>query len=111
EIAVQSDVPTYAGGLGVLAGDTLRSAADLRLPLVGVTLASREGYFRQQITAEGTQAEQPATWDPSRFAAVLDAKVAVHVAGRAVWIGAWLYRLESHLGGCTPVVLLDTHLP
>ncbi len=111
EIALQSNIPTYAGGLGVLAGDTLRSAADLNLPLVGLTLASRAGYFRQEIGADGRQIEHPANWDPASFASRLGAKVAVHMEGRQVWIGAWLYVLESHMGGQTPVVLLDTDLP
>ena len=65
EIALAPDIPSYSGGLGVLAGDTLRSAADLRLPLVGVTLVSRMGYFRQELDSEGRQSEQPAAWDPA----------------------------------------------
>jgi glycogen phosphorylase len=111
EIALRSEIPTYAGGLGVLAGDTLRSAADLALPLVAVTLVSRAGYFRQQIDADGRQIEQPANWDPSRWARALDAKVAVRIEDRAVWIGCWLYTVQSHMGGRAPVVLLDTDLP
>jgi starch phosphorylase len=111
EIALQSEIPTYAGGLGVLAGDTLRSAADLSLPLVGVCLVSRAGYFRQEIDARGQQTEHPAGWDPGRFARALDAKIAVRIEGRAVWLSAWLYVLESHMGGCAPVILLDTDLP
>jgi starch phosphorylase len=111
EIAVCNGIPTYAGGLGVLAGDTLRSAADLRLPLVGVTLVSRAGYFRQEIDPEGRQVERPATWDPSRWTRPLDAKVAVRVEDRPVWVGAWLYVIESNLGGRVPVLLLDTDLP
>jgi starch phosphorylase len=111
EIALRSEIPTYAGGLGVLAGDTLRSAADLELPLVGVTLVSRAGYFRQEIDAEGRQVEHPALWDPGRWATPLDAKVAVRIEGRAVWVGAWLYVVESELGGRAPVILLDTDLP
>jgi starch phosphorylase len=111
EIALRNEIPTYAGGLGVLAGDTLRSAADLQLPLVGVTLVSRAGYFRQEIDTEGRQVEQPATWDPARWARQLDAKVAVRVEDRPVWVGAWLYVIESNLGGRVPVLLLDTDLP
>ena len=111
EIALRSEVPTYAGGLGVLAGDTLRAAADLSLPLVAVTLVSRAGYFRQQIDPDGRQVEQPAPWDPPRWTQPLDAKVAVHIEHRAVWVGAWLYVVESHLGGRAPVILLDTDLP
>jgi len=111
EIALRSEIPTYAGGLGVLAGDTLRSAADLSLPLVGVTLVSRAGYFRQQILSGGRQLELPASWDPARWARPLDAKVAVRIEDRAIWVGAWLYVVESHLGGRAPVILLDTDLP
>ena len=68
EIALRNEIPTYAGGLGVLAGDTLRSAADLEIPVVAVTLASTMGYFRQTIDAEGRQAEQIDPWDPSKWA-------------------------------------------
>jgi len=110
EIALRSEIPTYAGGLGVLAGDTLFSAADLSLPLVGVTLVSRAGYFRQELDAEGRQIEHPALWDPARWAAPLDAKVAVWIEDRAVWVGGWLYVVKSDLGGRTPVILLDTDL-
>ena len=111
EIALRSEIGTYAGGLGVLAGDTLRSAADLNLPLVGVCLVSRAGYFHQDIDAQGIQSERPAIWDPARWAQALDAKVAVRIADRAVWVGAWLYVIESHMGGAAPVILLDTDLP
>ena len=110
EIALRNEIPTYAGGLGVLAGDTLRSAADLRLPLVGVTLVSRAGYFRQEI-ADGRQLERPASWDPARWARQLDAKVAVRIEDRPVWVSVWLYVIESRLGGRAPVLLLDTDLP
>jgi starch phosphorylase len=108
EIALRSEIPTYAGGLGVLAGDTLRTAADLRVPLVGVTLVSRAGYFRQELDASGGQIEHPSPWDPARWASPLDAKAAVRIEGRSVWIGAWLYVIESPLGGLAPVILLDT---
>jgi glycogen phosphorylase len=111
EIALRSEIPTYAGGLGVLAGDTLRTAADLRVALVGVTLVSRAGYFRQELDASGRQIEHPAPWDPARWAAPLSAKVAVHIDGRSVWVGAWLYVIESLLGGLAPVILLDTDQP
>jgi starch phosphorylase len=110
EIALCSEIPTYAGGLGVLAGDTLRSAADLTLPLVGVTLVSRAGYFRQVLDAEGRQSEAPDAWDPTRWTRPLDAKVALHIEERVVWIGAWLYVVTSDLGGRAPVILLDTDL-
>lgn len=112
EVALQADIPTYAGGLGILAGDTLRSAADLAVPLVGVTLVSRAGYFRQEIDAQGRQQEHDGTWDPARVARPLDAKVVVRIEDRTVWVGAWLYEIRGQMGGTeTPVVLLDTDLP
>ena len=110
EIALRNEIPTYAGGLGVLAGDTIRSAADLALPLVAVSLVSRRGNFRQEIDAQGRQIEHPAAWSPQDWAKPLDAKIAVTIEGRAVWIGAWLYVLEGHMGGRQPVLLLDTDL-
>ncbi len=110
EIALAADIPTYAGGLGILAGDTLRSAADLRLPLVGVTLVSRMGNFRQEIDAAGRQIEHPAAWEPARHAAPLEANVAVPIAGRDVWVGGWLYNVQSPGGVQVPVILLDTDL-
>jgi len=111
EIALHSDIPTYSGGLGVLAGDTVRTAADLELPLVGVTLISRMGYFRQEIDPQGTQIEHPDPWNPDRWAVPLEAKVAVPIGERMVWVQAWLYVLEGGTDYTVPVVLLDTDLP
>ena len=110
EIALRNEIPTYAGGLGVLAGDTLHSATDLGLPMVAVSLVSRAGYFRQELDAQGRQLELAANWDPSRWAEPLNAKIAVQIEGRTVWICAWLYVLEGHMGGRQPVLLLDTDL-
>lgn len=110
EIALRNEIPTYAGGLGILAGDTVRSAADLGLPFVAVSLVSRAGYFRQEIDAQGLQIDRPDSWDPSRWARPLEAKVAVPLERRLVWVSAWLYVLESHMGSRQPVLLLDTDL-
>ncbi|MGB9093417.1 MAG: alpha-glucan family phosphorylase [Gallionella sp.] len=110
EIALRNEIPTYAGGLGILAGDTMRSATDLGLQMVGVSLVSRAGYFRQEIDSQGRQIEHEATWDPKQWAKPLDAKIAMPIDGRVVWIGAWLYVLEGSMGGRQPVLLLDTDL-
>ncbi len=110
EIALRNEIPTYSGGLGVLAGDTLRSAADLELPMVAVTLVSRKGYFRQEIDAAGRQIEQPDTWEPDQWTTPLAAKVALNIGGHPVWVAGWLYVLEGHMNGRQPVILLDTDL-
>src|SRR3569832_1751041 len=82
EIAVKNEIPTYSGGLGVLAGDTLRSAADLELPVVAVPLLSRKGYFRQELDEIDCQRELPDEWQPASIASPLDAKVVVDGGGR-----------------------------
>jgi starch phosphorylase len=110
EIALRPEMHTYAGGLGVLAGDTARTAADLELPMVFVSLVSRAGYVRQEIDAEGRQVTRPNPWAPDKFTDRLEAMVAVPIDGREVWIRPWLYRLECPLGHCVPVLLLDTDL-
>ncbi len=110
EIALENDIPTYAGGLGVLAGDTLRSAADLGLPLVAVSLVSRAGYFRQRLDADGRQTEESDPWSPEGRAHPLGAKIALEIEGRNVWVRSWLYVLRGQLKVAEPVVLLDTDL-
>ncbi|MCO6414524.1 MAG: alpha-glucan family phosphorylase [Thiogranum sp.] len=110
EIALRPDIPTYSGGLGVLAGDTVRSAADLELPMVTVSLVSRAGYFHQRIDEAGCQREEPDPWEPASRAQPLQARVVVPIEGRDVWVGGWLYVLEGHMGGRQPVILLDTDL-
>ncbi len=110
EIALCNEIPSYSGGLGILAGDTVRSSADLELPLVAVTLVSRGGYFRQEIGPEGHQIEHPAFWQPERWARRLEAAVAMSIGGHEVWVSGWLYVVEGHMGGRQPVILLDTDL-
>lgn len=110
EMALRPEIPTYAGGLGVLAGDTVRSCADLELPVVFVTLASRAGYFRQVIDSVGHQSEQPDRWEPARWCKPLEAMVAIVIEHRPVWIRPWLYVHASPHGHQVPVLLLDTDL-
>lgn len=111
EIGLRDDMPTYSGGLGVLAGDTVKSAADLNLPFIAVTLVSRKGYFRQEIDEKGRQTELPAAWEPSKFMALAPEKVYITIEGRPVYIQAWIYFVESLLGTNIPVIFLDTNLP
>jgi glycogen phosphorylase len=110
EIALRSDIPTYAGGLGVLAGDVVRTAADLELPLVAVTLVSRDGYFRQEIDAQGRQIEHADAWNPAEHCQPLNAAVAISIEGRPVWVFGWLF-VAAGSTGTTPVILLDTDFP
>lgn len=110
EIALEADMPTYAGGLGVLGGDILRSAADLEVPMVGVTLLHRKGYFRQHLDAAGNQTESPSVWSPEEMLEPLEAVVSVEIEGREVKVRPWRYMVRGSNGAGVPVLLLDTGL-
>jgi starch phosphorylase len=108
EIGLTDDIPTYSGGLGVLAGDTIRSSADLKIPLTAVSLISKKGYLKQTITNDGKQIEHTAEWTPSEFMTALPAQVTVQLQDREVRIKAWLYDHQSLTGGMVSVLFLDT---
>lgn len=110
EIALRPEIHTYAGGLGVLAGDTARACAALELPLVFVTLVSRDGYLAQEIDPHGRQIDRLDPWDPKSWASSLMAKVAVPIEGREVWVRPWLYLVEGPSRYAVPVIMLDTDL-
>jgi len=110
EVGIKSEIPTYSGGLGVLAGDTIRSSADLRVPLTAVTLVSRKGYLKQKLTEEGEQLEYPDEWDPSKYMSLLPQTVRVRIDGREVKVGAWIYEHQSVTGGVVFILFLDTDI-
>jgi len=111
EIGLEGGMPTYSGGLGVLAGDTLRSAADLKLPMVGVTLLHRKGYFYQRLDAGGWQREEPVEWVVEDYLEELPQRVSVTVEGRAVRLRAWQCEVRGVAGFRVPVFFLDADLP
>jgi starch phosphorylase len=111
EIALDPSIPTYSGGLGVLAGDTLRSFADLGIPVVAVTLAHRKGYFRQHLDQYGNQSEEPQFWNPQNTLEEMEGRVSIPLEGRNVTIRAWKYVVPGVTGEKVPVYLLDTDLP
>jgi glycogen phosphorylase len=111
EIALEPGMPTYSGGLGVLAGDTLRAAADLKVPLVAVTLLYRKGYFCQRLDASGWQREEPNEWAVEDFLTELPTRASVTVEGRTVYFRAWQYEVKAAEGFTVPVYLLDTDVP
>ena len=111
EIALENAMPTYSGGLGVLAGDTIRAAADLRLPMVAVSLLYRKGYFSQRLAEDGTQTEEPVEWRIEDFLAEEDARVTVPLENRRIELRAWRYAVRGVRGFEVPVYFLDADLP
>ncbi len=110
EIALESGIPTYSGGLGVLAGDMLRSGADLGVPMVGITLIHRRGYFRQRLDARGSQFEEDAPWNPAGLLEENGTRASVEIEGRAVHLRAWKYSIRGISGHEVAVYLLDSDL-
>jgi len=110
EIGVDSRIPTYSGGLGVLAGDTIKSCADLKVPIIAITLLYENGYFYQKLDAQGNQQELPVQWNPADFLKPLENKISVQIEDRPVFIRVWRYNVIGITGYIVPVLFLDTDL-
>lgn len=110
EIGIDSKIHTYSGGLGVLAADTIRSSADLNVPMVAVTLLYKKGYFRQKLDMQGNQQELPDEWNPKEFLQLLPNKVKVTIENKDVFIQAWEYRVQGIGGHFIPIIFLDTDI-
>jgi starch phosphorylase len=110
EIALDPRIPTYSGGLGILAGDTLRSCADLKVPVVAVTLLYEKGYFYQKLDDQGNQYELPVQWNPRDYLRPIPEKIEVQIEGRTVGVKAWQYDIVGITGCSLPVIFLDTDL-
>lgn len=111
EIGLEAGIPTYSGGLGVLAGDTIRAAADLRVPMVAVSLLHRKGYFYQRLDPDGHQHEEPVEWTVEDFFTELPPRTTVTIEGRAVQLRVWQYIITGISGFSVPVYLLDSDVP
>ena len=112
EIALSDKIPTYSGGLGVLAGDTIRSSANHGLPLVGVSLLHRGGYFKQTLDKDGTQHDEAVKWQPEKHLVRLPKEISVKLDGKTVRVGAWRSIVRDAISGFeVPIIFLDTDLP
>jgi glycogen phosphorylase len=111
EIALENSMPSYSGGLGVLAGDTIRAAADIRLPMVAVSLLYRKGFFTQRLSEEGLQTEEPVEWDVEKFLVEEAPRVTVTLENRTVELRAWRYTAKGVRGYEVPIYFLDADLP
>jgi len=111
EIALENAMPSYSGGLGVLAGDTIRAAADLRLPMVAVSLLYRKGYFTQRLAEDGSQTEEPVEWRVEDFLTEEPARASISIENRRVELRCWRYSTKGVRGFEVPIYFLDADLP
>lgn len=110
EIALENDLKTYAGGLGVLAGDILRSASKNNFPMIGVTLFNRNGYFKQSISEKGKQIERADKSNLKKLE-LLPIKFYLPIGVDKVLVKVWRYFLKQDEGIEIPIYLLDTNNP
>ena len=110
EIGIDENIPTYSGGLGILAGDTIKSCADLNVPVVGVTLLSENGYFFQKLDEHGNQIELPMEFEVPKHLKLLPAQTSVKIYDRDVKIRVWYYKVKGISGFIVPVFFLDTNV-
>jgi len=110
EIALDPSLPTYSGGLGVLAGDTLRSAADTAADMVAVSLVHRRGYFQQHLDATGQQTESDVPWTPEATLPSAGDTITLHMQNRDIKVCAWRFDVVGVAGHVIPVFLLDTDI-
>jgi starch phosphorylase len=110
EIGLEETIPTYSGGLGILAADCARAAADLGIPMLVMTLLYRKGYFRQHLDAAGVQTEEAVTWPVADRLTETNARCTVEIEGRRVQLRAWRYDIKGVTGHVVPVYYLDAAL-
>ncbi|MEM3374626.1 MAG: alpha-glucan family phosphorylase [Candidatus Woesearchaeota archaeon] len=109
EIGIDENIPTYSGGLGILAGDTIKTFADLIVPVVAISIICNKGYFKQEIQ-NGYQIEKPVDWYPIKFMKLMPQRVSVNIEGREVKVAAWEYKVVGIKGFEVPIYFLDTNL-
>ena len=111
EIGLWSELHTYSGGLGVLAGDHVKSAADTGIPLVGVTLLYHQGYARQHIDAAGIQTETFPEVDMNRLLSKTDIVLELELDGKPLFAYVWMAEILGQSGHMVPVYFMDTRHP
>ena len=108
EIGISSSLPTYSGGLGVLAGDHIKASGDIGLSMCAITLLYREGYFKQRIDEDGIQTETYPRFDPYPLLKKLDVRFILRLRARDVWIQVYRFDYVGHGGHAVPIYFLDT---
>jgi starch phosphorylase len=111
EIGLQSDLPTYSGGLGVLAGDHLKAAADAGMDLVGITLLYRQGYFQQHLDADGAQNETYPEFDPSSILDDTGHEIQLPLDGTTIHLRVWKKQIVGSGGNKVDIIFLGTSHP
>ena len=109
EIGLSSSIPTYSGGLGVLAGDYIKASADLNLPVIGITLLYRHGQGIQRINRDGVQKERWNNFNPDGILKKEDAEIKLKLDGKEIIIEIWSKTVNGVRGHKGKVFFLDVN--
>ncbi len=109
EIGIDEKIKTYSGGLGILAGDTIKAMADLGAPLCAVTLLYKYGYFKQKIE-NNTQTELEDSWDFQNILEDTGKQININISGENIKVKIWKYEYKGVKGHKVPIYFLDTHI-
>ena len=110
EIGISSSIPTYSGGLGVLAGDHIKAAGDEGMKMCAITLLYKEGYFKQRIDEDGFQTETYPRFDPHPLIEQMDLRFSLQLQNRKVSVQVFKFDYDSNSGHRVPIYYLDTDL-
>ncbi|MBA65784.1 MAG: alpha-glucan phosphorylase [Candidatus Marinimicrobia bacterium] len=108
EIGISSSIPTYSGGLGVLAGDHIKAAGDAGISMCAITLLYKEGYFKQRLDEEGVQTETYPRFDPDPLIKQMDLNFSIQLRNRKVFIQVFKFEYVADSGDRVPIFFLDT---
>ena len=108
EIGISSSIPTYSGGLGVLAGDHIKAAGDAGISMCAITLLYKEGYFQQRLDEEGVQTETYPRFDPDPLIKQMDLNFSIQLRNRKVFIQVFKFEYVADSGDRVPIFFLDT---
>ena len=109
EVGVNEDIKTYSGGLGILAGGTIKAMADLGVPFCAITLLYKFGYFKQKIEND-LQVELKDEWDYEKLLEDTGKQVKVNISGVDVLVKIWKYEVQGVKGHKVPIFFLDTNV-
>lgn len=110
EYGINDNIKLYAGGLGILAGDTLKTAANKKLDYCGVGILYKKGYFKQVINDAGEQETLEDIWDYEKFLTLKLTPKEYQIGGYKIWLQVWEYQVKS-INGSIPLYLIDCDLP
>ena len=111
EIGFTPNVPTYSGGLGILAGDHIKAAADNGLSLCGISLLYKEGYLKQKLDAEGNQTEDYPRFHPQPILRPVNINIAIPLRNRAIKLKVWVFNHIGITNHTVPIYFLDSDHP